>query len=513
MKTSIGVSTNGDKQIKEIHAGKLKCSLACGDFVVHGSISKDLSALRVSLSLESSLTGKVFRTKLDLFDRQHIISFVSYVTDTEKIDHEQIEKDLYQLAILLDKYRVLQLGLNEDTESNAPSIETHSNPGRVIEFLSKPLLIQRINDILGEMDIIGEENNRLLVFIIASSYKMFDPLHGCLCGSTSSGNLQILKKICSLIPQHDLLQLTCISGKSLYYFKENQLNGKVLLFPNIKGFDKISAHAFRELLLNSSLNLLSARKSIYGGIIAERKSISAKFASLSASFDSSFDREQFPDTIVMSMDESEAQSNRRFQAKKENCCYPANQHQQSEDIECLKLAIGMLKPYPVLNELFFNLEWPRELNNNNMIYDQIVGVTNQIALLNQYQRKFNSDGYLIAEPEDMRCAVELLFDHFPWNTDELYGSLRWFFEKLKTFVVGDTGNKLNEFTARDVRLKMGLSRSHIDRQMKTLKAMDYVHISGGSANRGFRYKIAVWDDNEKKKKEAKQRILQQLQQR
>src|SRR5690606_17149260 len=59
--------------------------------------------------------------------------------------------------------------------------ETH-NPKRItqnstIDFLQQPNLLKRLNDLIEQSGIIGEENSRLLLLIIASSYKTKSPLH------------------------------------------------------------------------------------------------------------------------------------------------------------------------------------------------------------------------------------------------------------------------------------------------------------------------------------------------
>jgi DNA primase len=72
----------------------------------------------------------------------------------------------------------------------------------------------------------------------------------------------------------------------------------------------------------------------------------------------------------------------------------------------------------------------------------------QITLMNQYRRKKverseilteapgNKREVLITEKEDLQVAAEIMFDSIVLKIDELDGSLRLFYEKLKEYVKG-----------------------------------------------------------------------------
>ncbi|WP_315823693.1 hypothetical protein [Paraflavitalea speifideaquila] len=51
-------------------------------------------------------------------------------------------------------------------------------------FLKKPELLQRTNDLIGESGVTGEENNRLLMYLVFTSRKTEQPLHIISLGSS-----------------------------------------------------------------------------------------------------------------------------------------------------------------------------------------------------------------------------------------------------------------------------------------------------------------------------------------
>ena len=104
-------------------------------------------------------------------------------------------------------------------------------------------------------------------------------------------------------------------------------------------------------------------------------------------------------------------------------------------------------------------------------------------------------------------ACEILFESIVLKVDELDGSLRQFFERLKKHV-----EKLGEdyeFTQREIRLKFRISKTQMQRFFGTLLQMEYLQ-QRGFANRGYRYKISYWDDSGGLRKRIKNELQEQV---
>ena len=97
-------------------------------------------------------------------------------------------------------------------------------------------------------------------------------------------------------------------------------------------------------------------------------------------------------------------------------------------------------------------------------------VIKQVTFLNQYQRKLTNNNQLITEIEDIEQATEVLFESIILKVDELDGSLRQFFERLKKHVK----NENQEFILRDIRQDLGISKTQIFRYIQTLLELEYI---------------------------------------
>lgn len=133
-------------------------------------------------------------------------------------------------------------------------------------------------------------------------------------------------------------------------------------------------------------------------------------------------------------------------------------------------------------------------------------VIKQVTFLNQYQRKLTKDNQLITEIEDIEQATEVLFESIVLKVDELDGSLRQFFERLKKFVKNDR----EEFLQREIRQEFNLSKTQLQRYINTLLELEYIKQTGGYANKGIKYKISFWDNHQKLRAEIKDFLQNQI---
>jgi predicted HTH transcriptional regulator len=134
-------------------------------------------------------------------------------------------------------------------------------------------------------------------------------------------------------------------------------------------------------------------------------------------------------------------------------------------------------------------------------------IIRQITYLNQYQRPTTENGQLITQIEDLEQATEVLFESIILKIDELDGSLRQFFERLKKYL--KTQEK--DFTQREIRQSFNISKSQLQRYIISLLELEYIRQIGGYANRGLKYKIDYWDDYQRLRIKIKDRLMMQIQ--
>jgi len=168
-------------------------------YIVKGGLPRQLDKMLISLDVQHLETGLKYRCRLDLYEERQTRKEAREAAEKLDLRSDLIENDLSTLCDLLEEHRENGLETNGTKDKDPmPDLPTQS---KCRDFLSKPNLINRINELIGKSGITGEFNNRLFLFIIASSYKMPDTLHALIQGSSGSGKTHLLGKVADLMPQ------------------------------------------------------------------------------------------------------------------------------------------------------------------------------------------------------------------------------------------------------------------------------------------------------------------------
>jgi hypothetical protein len=85
----------------------------------------------------------------------------------------------------------------------------------------------------------------------------------------------------------------------------------------------------------------------------------------------------------------------------------------------------------VINPYADKVNLPEEAHKIRRLNGLYQSFVKQITLLHQYQRKQDAQGRLISEKEDLQAAAEIMFESIVLKVDELDGSLRQFYERLR----------------------------------------------------------------------------------
>lgn len=460
-------------------------------YSVMGSLSMDVSTLRVSLHIEKEGLRKQ-RVKLDLYDYDHIKRHVTHLSEEEGFVFDSLETDLLQLTEFLEQHRNDIIKANYQSErpqvGKRLSIQKEQE---VINRLQNEHLLHAISCQLNNIGIAGEENNRLLLFIIASSYK-HQPLHAVIQSSSGSGKSHLINSIANCFPDEDVLSLSRITSKSLYHIKGDSLKTKLVLIQDFDGLDDEALFAFRELQSYGKLTTSMTGKDPFGNHSAKFHTVHGHFASMGATTKELYLDNQSR-SILLHMDESKEQTERVLS-------YTPPLYSEIELVQNeLKNMIRMLKPHSVINPFAQSLILPHHIPMARRLNTQLKQFIEQITFLHQYQRELDEQGRLITTKEDVEFGINLFTECLWLKVDELTPSTRAFYEQLKSY-----SNEQNEdfsFSQREMRHHFGISKTGLQRHIKSLLELEYLAIVSGSINKGYRYTLQ-YIDNTKELKNA-----------
>lgn len=428
---------------------------------------------------------------------------------------EPINKDINETLQLHDESVFVEL-LNNRTELDFsfsieekvtdPKEKTIAGGGSPLDFLKRTHLLKNLNIEIGKAGIVGEENSRMLLFLIIISYLNKSPLHALVQGSSGSGKTHIISRIADLMPQEDVLRFTRITESSLYNWGEFDLFQKVVIIEDLDGLKEDALYALREFISNQVLRSSVTIKDKKGNNKSSHKIVKGQFSSLSATTKGETYEDNMSRSFLIAVDESKEQTQRIIQYQNRRNAGEIDPNQSQKAIHFIQQVVRNLKVYEVINPYATQLNLPEKVHKIRRLNEMYQAVIKQVTFLNQYQRRVAPAGSLITEIEDIEQATEVLFESIVLKVDELDGSLRQFFERLKKYVK----NEGQEFILRDIRQDLGISKTQLFRYMQSLTELEYVRQIGGYANKGIKYKISYWDNYQKLRAEIKDYLMLQI---
>ncbi len=385
------------------------------------------------------------------------------------------------------------------------SVQSVAND-KPIEFLKAKELLKRLNVQIGKSGIVGEENSRLLLFLIIISYMNKSPIHAIVQGSSGSGKTHIISRIADLMPGEDVLRFTRITESSLYNWGEFDLFRKIIIIEDLDGLKEDALYALRELISNQFLSSSVSMKDKKGNNKSTRKEVKGQFSSLSATTKGETYEDNMSRSFLIAVDESKEQTQRIIENQNKRNAGEIDPKESQKAVAFIQAMVRNLKHYVVINPYATKLQLPEKVHKIRRLNEMYQAVIKQVTFLNQYQRQLTKDNQLITEIEDIEQATEILFESIILKVDELDGSLRQFFERLKKYVK----DKENIFTQREIRQEMNISKTQLQRFINSLLELEYIKYKGGFSNKGLKYVVDYWDNYSKIRAEIKDFLMKQI---
>lgn len=388
---------------------------------------------------------------------------------------------------------------SEESKTHHSKLITHHSE---IDFLQQPNLLKELNKLIEKSGIVGEENSRLLLFIIASSYKTKQPLHAIVQGSSGSGKTHLISKIADLMPQEDVLRFTRITESSLYNWGEYDLVNKLIIIEDLDGLKEEALFAMRELISNQRLSSSVSIKDKKGNIKSTKKEVKGVFSSLSATTKGEIYEDNMSRSFLLAVDESKTQTDKIIEYQNQRIAGTIDPSQQQKAISLLQNVVRHLQDKEVQNPYATQIQLPENVQKKRRLNEMFQSIIKQITIINQYQRR-TQNNRIVTEISDIENAVEILFESIILKIDELDGSLRQFFEKLKTKF------KDREFTRFEAMEATGFKKTQLQYYINQLVQLEYLK-QFGHGNKGYKYKIFYFDDIQSVRKKLKEHFINQI---
>lgn len=465
-------------------------------FTILGGIRIDtMDRLRVTFKAEfKTLT---IRHNLDLYNDSQSDKLIRKCAERFEIGTVYINKAIGELINQLEHYRMEELKKQQAPEKKKTITELQKSTA--IQFLQQANLLQRTNEMIGKSGMIGEEQNRLLMYLIFTSRKREHPLHIISLASSGAGKSYLQEKVSELIPEEDRIEMTTLSESALYYFGQQELKHKLILIEDLDGAENV-LYPLRELQSKRKITKTVVTKDNKGNTKTIHLTVEGPVSVAGCTTQESIYEDNANRSFLIYLNESKEQDEKIMQYQRKLSAGTINFEQEYEIKELMQNVQRTLQPVTVKNPFAEQLQIPQEVfkpRRSNAHYLQFIEA---ITFYKQYQReqKVNKDTgevYIETTLEDIAEANTLIKEILLRKSDELNTACRRYFEYLKAYLKSEDKIK---FTTKEIREALKTKHSNQKRYMVQLLDNNYVK-KEIQKDRTWLYEIVSYEEYEKLK--------------
>lgn len=469
---------------------------------VLGGIKLDgLDRLRVTLKIDVTdrkfkhylnhpeIANLALRHNLDLYNDTQVEKLVRRTAERLEIGTSHLSKALAELTDQLEQYRLKEIE-KQHTRPDTHKKLTAAERKAADSFLQSENLLEQTNELIGQSGVIGEETNRLLMYLIYTSRKRQHPLHIVSLGSSGTGKTYLQEKVGELIPEEDKLEITVLSENAFYYFGQRELSGKLILIEDLDGAENV-LYPLRELQSKKRISKTVAHKDTRGNTKTVHLTVEGPVSVAGCTTRERLYEDNANRSFLIYLDESPEQDEKIMDYQRKSSAGQADHEEERKIKELLKDCQRILEPLTIRNPYAPYLKIPREVFKPRRSNSHYLAFIEAVTFYHQYQREHQTDPqtgeiYIETTLEDIAEANRLMKEVLLRKSDELSGACRNYFERLKNWLQVE---KKTAFTNRQARASLRENHSNQKRYMTQLQQMGFVRKSTGDKKKGFYYEV------------------------
>jgi DNA primase len=423
---------------------------------------------------------------LDLYASRSRAEFAKRAAKALTVEAEAVEAALLQLVVEAEKAA-------KDEEAGeaqaAPPAMSDADRACALAFLRRPDLLDQVAADVDALGFVGEETNKRLLYLVAVSRKLDDPLSAIVLSQSGAGKSGLTEVIEKLIPPEDVVLLTRLTPQSLYYTEPGFLDRKLVIVEERYG----SAEA------DYSIRVLQSRKKLIaaapvkdpqtGNMKTRVFTVEARAAFIEATTASSVNHENATRCFELAMDETPEQT-RRVHDRQRLLRTERGLKLRQEAEAILRRhwnAQRLLEPLQVVTPFADQLTFPSSWMRTRRDHARFLNLIEVSAFLHQHQRERRS-GAILADVADYQVAYGLAGGVLAETLTDLKKPLREAYERIRALCHGHDAS----VSRREVREALSEPDSTVRRWLAELVELEYLELeaSKGGQGRSARYRLS-----------------------
>ncbi len=350
------------------------------------------------------------------------------------------------------------------------------------------------------LGVTGEEINKLVGYLAATSRKLADPLSALIQSRSAADKSTLKDAILSLIPDEDYIKYTRVTDQALFYKEENSLVNKILAIEEAEGMGG-AAYSIRNIQSAKKITVAATGKDQNGRMKTEEYTVKGPVCVMITTTATEIDQETASRFLFLTIDESSSmtQAIHKMQREAETLDGLIKEKKQETITKKHHAVQRMLKNLDVVNPYAEYLSYPNHSLRARRDHKKYLGLIRAVAFLHQYQREIKTvevEGkpveYIEVTLSDIEIANRLANVVLGQSMDELAKPSRTLLSSIYKMVKEQTeknGIPLDEvfFTRRMIREYIDWTDWQVKSHIKQLEELEYLVARIGAKGKKYSY--------------------------
>jgi DNA primase/post-segregation antitoxin (ccd killing protein) len=459
---------------------------------------------------EDSTLGAYFVDTLDLYAARSRAAFVRSASIELGLSEDALKRELGAVLLALETAQDALITQARERSERAAGprapVLSADEEREALELLRAPDLMRRIVDDLHAMGVVGEDLNLAAAYLAAVSRKLDTPLAILIQSTSAAGKSSLMDAVLQLVPEEERIRYSAMTGQSLFYLGETNLQHKILAIAEEEGVRQ-AAYALKLLQSDGELTIAStAKDEATGNLTTKQYTVRGPVMLMLTTTAIDVDEELMNRCLVLSVNESREQT----------AAIHARQRQrqtlagllQTADRDAIQAvhhnAQRLLASVAVVNPFADKLTFLADKTRTRRDHMKYLTLIRAIALLHQHQREVKTVqhrgralAYIEVQRSDIELANAVAHEVLGKTLDELPPQTRRLLNLVRSMVAERADRERVKrsdvrFTRRDIREATQWSDNQLKVHCARLAEMEYLLVHGGSRGHSLSYEL-LWD--------------------
>jgi DNA primase len=452
-----------------------------------------LRATVKAVSGEAANAGRFHIDTVDFYLSRSRRMFIGEAARLFRATVEIVEADVNRLIGQVETFAQNQLA---GSQSQAVLV-SDTDKAEALKLARHPDLTGEILRDMEKLGLIGEATNKLIGYLVMTSRKMPDPLALLTLSGSGSGKSHLQDTILCLCPDEELIKLTSLTDRALFYKGEDSLRNKVLAVEELAGAQGAD-YAIRNLISAKKLVIESTIKNpLTGKLETQVNTVHGPTAVFQTTTNPRTDAETRSRFIVISVDESPEQTRAILTAQRQSHTREGWRQRLAREaiLKRHQAFQRLLKPLKVINPFEPLLSYPDESLLVRRDQPKYLNLILAVTFLHQLQRPVQNDAelgdYIETTLDDIAIANEVAHQLFGHSLDDLSQPGRELLELTHRHVRRQATAKNPDvtFNRRELREAFKWGDTRLRTHLDELVEMEYVVPLSGRFGQRYQYRL------------------------